>query len=221
MGEGHRVEGMQVYVSKNATSYGPYSLEQLRKYIKAGNFTTADMACFDGQNWVPVAQVPGLMGGPRKSRMPPPPQPVQVNVAVGDNSSKKKSCMGGCLILLVISLIGGVASSTCGGNLNSDSSDDSSESPQLTEEELRKEQLKKHFSSWDGSHQGLEKYIKSIMNDPDSYKHEKTTYIDNSDHLIITTTFRGKNAFGGVVKNQFMASVDLDGNIITIISKSP
>ena len=212
---------MQVYVSKNDTQYGPYSLEQLRKYVKAGNFTTADMACFDGQNWVTVAQVPGLMGGPRQSKMSPPPQPVQVNVAVGDNSSKKKSCMGGCLILFVISLIGGVASSTCGGNVDSDSSDDSSESPEKTEDELRKEQIEKHFSSWDGSHNGLEKYIKSILNDPDSYKHEKTRYIDNGDHLFVTTTFRAKNAFGGVVKNVYMASVDLDGNVITIISRSP
>ena len=68
---------MQVYVSKNDTQYGPYSLEQLRKYVKAGNFTTADMACFDGQNWVTIAEVPGFATGDDTPTTPQQPQAVQ------------------------------------------------------------------------------------------------------------------------------------------------
>ena len=43
---------MQIYVSKDGQQFGPYTVEQLRQYVEAGNFTTADYACYDGQNWV-------------------------------------------------------------------------------------------------------------------------------------------------------------------------
>ncbi|WP_141673678.1 MULTISPECIES: hypothetical protein [unclassified Gilliamella] len=89
----------------------------------------------------------------------------------------------------------------------------------LQKELQRKKLIHSQFSSWDGSHRELEKYIKSKMNDPDSFKHVETKYIDNgSDNLIIVTSFRGKNAFGGVIVNTVTATVDLNGNIISIIS---
>ena len=90
-----------------------------------------------------------------------------------------------------------------------------------TQEEIRKEKIEKHFSAWDGSHRGLTKLIKKSMNDPDSYKHVETVYWDKGDHLVVKTTFRGKNAFGGVVKNWIMAKVDLNGNVIEVISQGP
>lgn len=90
-----------------------------------------------------------------------------------------------------------------------------------TPEETRKEMIERGFSAWDGSHRGLETIIKKSMNDPDSYKHEETVYSDKGDHLIVKTTFRGKNAFGGVVKNLVVAKADLDGNIIEVISQGP
>lgn len=83
--------------------------------------------------------------------------------------------------------------------------------------EIRKKQIEKQFHFWDGSHRNLEWHIKEIMNDPDSYEHVVTTYWDKGDHLVVTTTFRGKNAFGGVVKNSITAIVSLNGDIIQII----
>jgi hypothetical protein len=74
--------------------------------------------------------------------------------------------------------------------------------------------LSTHFSVWDGSHNELTKAIKKSMNDPDSYKHEETRYVDRGDYLIVITSYRGKNAFGGVVKNTATAKIDLDGNIL-------
>ena len=59
------------------------------------------------------------------------------------------------------------------------------------------------------------------MNDPDSYDHFETVYWDKGDHLIVRTTFRGKNAFGGVVKNWVKAKVDLNGNVIEVIEQGP
>jgi ribosomal protein L37E len=81
----------------------------------------------------------------------------------------------------------------------------------------REQKIKNNFSAWDGSHIGLTKYIKNAMHDPDSYEHVETKYWDKGNHLIILTTFRGKNGFGGVVKNSMMAKVDLNGNVLKIM----
>ncbi len=83
----------------------------------------------------------------------------------------------------------------------------------------RKESLKSQFSAWDGSHIKLEQFIKNSMNDPDSYKHVETVYWDMGDYLVVRTTFRGKNAFGGVVKNAVKARVDLSGNVLEILDQ--
>lgn len=85
--------------------------------------------------------------------------------------------------------------------------------------EARIKRLESQFSPWDGSHRSLERAIQKSMNDPDSYEHVETTYRDMGDSLIVSTTFRGKNGFGAVVKNTVVAQVDLDGNILSILSE--
>ncbi len=81
----------------------------------------------------------------------------------------------------------------------------------------REDKIQAQFHPWDGSHINLERYIESIMNDPDSYDHVETVYWDRGDYLIVQTTFRGKNAFGGVVINSIKAKVSLDGQVLSII----
>ena len=85
----------------------------------------------------------------------------------------------------------------------------------------RQRRIESKFSSWNGSHPGLTARIKESMNDPKSYEHVETTYADKGDHLIVKTTFRGKNSFGGVVKNWVLAKTDLDGNVIEVIAQGP
>jgi len=80
------------------------------------------------------------------------------------------------------------------------------------------------ISKYDGSHKGLEAYIKAHMDDPDSYEHIKTTFKvpddKNATTAIYTTTFRGKNAFGGIVINSISARCDLEtGMVIEVISQ--
>ena len=58
------------------------------------------------------------------------------------------------------------------------------------------------------------------MNDPDSYEHVETVYWDRDDHLVVSTTFRGKNAFGGTVSNTVKAKVSLDGQDIEIVEQN-
>tara|TARA_R110002050_G_scaffold228586_1_gene364218 strand:+ start:495 stop:1190 length:696 start_codon:yes stop_codon:yes gene_type:complete len=82
----------------------------------------------------------------------------------------------------------------------------------------REEIIESQFSAWDGSHRNLEKYIKKNMNDPDSYEHVQTVYWDQGDYLVVKTTFRGNNAFGGKVKNDIKAKITIDGVILEIVS---
>lgn len=85
--------------------------------------------------------------------------------------------------------------------------------------EDRKNRIKKGFSAWDGSHRSLTRIIQNrLMNDPDSYEHDETRYIDKEDHLIVITRFRGRNAFGGMVRHTVTAKVDLDGSVLEILS---
>ncbi|MFT4176484.1 MAG: hypothetical protein QM627_07490 [Luteolibacter sp.] len=85
----------------------------------------------------------------------------------------------------------------------------------------RRKQIESGFSGWDGSHRGLTRVIKESMNDPKSYEHAETVHWDMGDHLVVRTTFRGRNAFGGMVRNWVKAKVDLDGNVLEIIERGP
>ena len=76
------------------------------------------------------------------------------------------------------------------------------------------------FSVWDGSCKGLTEYIKRSMNDPDSYKHVETKYWDKGSYLIVYTSFRGTNKFGGIVTNAVTAKVDLNGNVLEVVSQN-
>ena len=57
-------------------------------------------------------------------------------------------------------------------------------------------------SAWDGSIACIESYLKTVMNDPDSYQHVSTTIpVAEGEYWVATSTFRGKNAFGALVVN--------------------
>lgn len=71
----------------------------------------------------------------------------------------------------------------------------------------REKEISRQFSSWDGSHNGVERAIKERMNDPDSYEHVETRYRDDGDTLFILTTIRGNNSFGAKVMSTFGAKV--------------
>ena len=77
---------MNIYIHKDGTQYGPYTLEQLQEYVQQGSFTLQDLACHDGQNWVPVAQVPGISTSAATAQPAAEPQ-AQAKTA----PSKKKS----------------------------------------------------------------------------------------------------------------------------------
>jgi hypothetical protein len=117
----------------------------------------------------------------------------------------------GCLVFLGIILVIIVLVNLGGGN---------DEKPVLTEAEQRREMIEKQFSAWDGSHRELTKFIKESMHDPKSYEHIKTTYVDRGDHLIVETTFRGKNVYGGVVSNTIRVKALISGEVVEILSQN-
>ena len=51
---------MNIYIHKDGQQYGPFTLDQLREYVSQGSFSQEDLACYDGQNWVAIAQIPGF-----------------------------------------------------------------------------------------------------------------------------------------------------------------
>jgi hypothetical protein len=93
---------------------------------------------------------------------------------------------------------------------------------QLAQEAARQRLIESQFSAWDGSHNNLERLIKKTMNDPDSYEHVETRYGESSNNtILVKTTFRGKNAFGGTVTNWVRARYTLDGQLVEVIDQGP
>ena len=94
------------------------------------------------------------------------------------------------------------------------------ETKKLIEKEAkRKKLIEEQFSAWDGSHKGLTRMLKKNMRNPDSYEHIETTYRDDGKSLLIKTSYRGQNGFGGMTIGNVTARVDFNGNVLEVISQ--
>jgi len=76
------------------------------------------------------------------------------------------------------------------------------------------------FSVWDGSNRYLVDLIKENLNDKKSFEHEKTTYVDKGDYLIVKMVYRAKNGFGGIILQNVTAKSDYKTNTISVISQN-
>ena len=125
---------------------------------------------------------------------PPPPQP-----SVG----KARHGAGmGCLILIILAGLFAAVSNRTGPEKTS------TPTTPKTSKKIGREAVEKCFSAWDGSHRQLVEAIKKSMNDSKSYEHDETRFSDKGDHLIVITSFRGRNKFGGMVRNFVKAKTD-------------
>jgi hypothetical protein len=62
---------MPYTVSRNGQTYGPYTLEDLQRYVASGNILPSDMAKSDEMpNWLPVSQI---LGASAATQAPIPP----------------------------------------------------------------------------------------------------------------------------------------------------
>ena len=84
---------MQIHIHKDGKTFGPYPLEQVRQYLKAGNFSDNDLACHDGANWIKLSQVPGIT-----------PEPATATKSAVQAKPKKKKKKIRKVRLVVVSL---------------------------------------------------------------------------------------------------------------------
>ena len=83
------------------------------------------------------------------------------------------------------------------------------------EAEARQASIKRQFK-WDGSNYAVEEAIKVRMQNPDSYKHVETRFVEVENGLIVTTKFRGTNGFNAVVTQIAVAAVDVNGTVLSL-----
>lgn len=96
--------------------------------------------------------------------------------------------------------------------------------PAAFEDHIDLDKLFIKFDPWNGAFRPLEAVIKENMNDPKSYEHAKTYYrLQLNDRknpkAIITEEFRGKNAFGGVVKQAVEVEYDLNTEQMKLLNQ--
>jgi len=97
---------MQIHIHKDSKTFGPYPLEQVRQFLKAGNFTGNDLACHDGANWVKLSQVPGVAPTKPKTVAKQVEQPAKVEAKPAKKLLGIKLLLVGFFLALVISLAG-------------------------------------------------------------------------------------------------------------------
>jgi hypothetical protein len=79
---------MLYHVTRGGQTYGPYTLEDLKKYVASGNVLPTDLAKSDNMpDWVPVSQVLGMAPGvPPAYQQPLAPAYPAANVAMYPDS---------------------------------------------------------------------------------------------------------------------------------------
>jgi micrococcal nuclease len=106
---------MQIHIHKDGKTFGPYPLEQVRQFLKAGNFTGNDLACHDGVNWIKLSLVPGIAPTKPKPVAKKGEQPAKVETKPAKKLLGIKLLIVGFFLALVISL-GGLTYYLLGGD---------------------------------------------------------------------------------------------------------
>jgi len=97
---------MQIHIHKEGKTFGPYPLEQVRQYLKAGNFAGNDLACHDGANWIKLSLVPGIAPTKPKTVVKQVEQPAKVETKPAKKLLGIKLLIVGFFLALIISLAG-------------------------------------------------------------------------------------------------------------------
>ena len=97
---------MQIHIHKDGKTYGPYPLEQVRQYLKTGNFTGNDLSCHDGANWIKLSQVPAIAPAKPNTVGKQVEEPAKVEAKPAKKLLVIKLLLVGFFLALVISLAG-------------------------------------------------------------------------------------------------------------------
>jgi hypothetical protein len=76
---------MTYQVSRNGQMYGPYALEDLKRYVASGNILPTDLAKSEEMaDWLPVSQIIGTSSVPAAGYVAPPLTPQPTSTAYPD-----------------------------------------------------------------------------------------------------------------------------------------
>lgn len=76
------------------------------------------------------------------------------------------------------------------------------------------EKIQKQFFGPSGQHIEMRALITANMKNPSSYKHVETTHYIDGSKIVVTCSFRGKNAFDATVLNRARGTFDINGNVL-------
>lgn len=130
----------------------------------------------------------------------------------------------GTVALLVIIVIVGAAIGLFDQETPEEAAERAVKEAEEAAEKAAKEAEEKKYglhclSRWDGSHVEFKALVKRHMNDPDSFEHVETkvSSVNASGRHVIIMQFRGRNAFGGMVKNTAKGSYLPDCSSLRLI----
>lgn len=127
-------------------------------------------------------------------------------------------------VVLALLLLLGILMNSGPDDDNTAANDNKTDAVQVTEPANKWEAWQRyHVSGWDGSCKPVVAALKKALNDPGSYDHAETQYYLNADTSIITvlTSFRAKNAFGGLILTSYKATLDINGDLLTLEEYRP
>ncbi|MBL6763312.1 MAG: DUF1592 domain-containing protein [Verrucomicrobiae bacterium] len=98
---------MQIYIQRNGEDFGPYSLEEMNRYLAEGSMSPRDRAWHEGiEGWIPLAEVEGIV----------PPDGDGMEVASASRGKKKwKKLSVGAGVCLLVATVGTFAFLKLGG----------------------------------------------------------------------------------------------------------
>jgi hypothetical protein len=114
--------------------------------------------------------------------------------------------------LLVLGILLAVVFNGCEGSdtKNSNTSSATQESNTKTVDPLASK------FSYNGEHYELAERAKGSMHDPNSYEFVSGEHWTNESGIFAALKYRGTNAYGAVVTEEIIATLDSNGNIVSI-----
>ncbi|MDP7011590.1 MAG: DUF4339 domain-containing protein [Verrucomicrobiota bacterium] len=79
---------MQIHVDRGGQRFGPYSLEDVNRYLADGTLLPSDIGWHEGaSDWVPLTQISGVKAGEGPPSSPSPPAPTAADAAGASSPS--------------------------------------------------------------------------------------------------------------------------------------
>ena len=81
---------MLLHFTRDGQAFGPYPIEEARDYLKRGQILPTDQVWYEGcADWMPVTQVPGMIGTHEGGAPPPPSSVAAASVVLATYTSAK------------------------------------------------------------------------------------------------------------------------------------